>query len=347
MKKIQLTQGQTAEVCGGFALLLHSGLGLADSAWLLQQEAEGNLKEILTGLGQRLDGGSTLSAAMEKCGGFPGYAAALTAIGEKTGHLEQTLQSLADYYTENDRTVRQLKNALVYPCMILLMMLVVIGVLLVKVLPVFDGVYASLGSRLTGISAGLLYLGQGLSRMLPVLLAVLLLVAALVLAVCLWAPAREKALAIWQKQFGDRGISRKFNNARFARGLSMGISSGLPLTDAAVLAEKLLQHAPGAAKRAKICREALEEEGTLSDALQAGQLLPAWATRMVAVGIRGGNADRVLEEVARRMMKEARASLEETAARVEPAMVLVSSVLVGIILLSTMLPLMNIMASIG
>jgi len=347
MKRKQLTQAETAEICSGFSLLLHSGLGLADSAWLLEQEAEGSMKDILTRLGQHLDGGSTLSSAMGVTGGFPGYVVAMTRIGEETGHLEETLGALAEYYTENDRTVRQLKNALTYPCMILLLMLVVIGVLLTKVLPVFDEVYASLGSRLTGISAGLLYLGQLLKATLPVLLAVLALGTILVLAVCLSASLREKAIGAWQKRFGDRGIARKFNNARFARGLAMGLSSGLPLPEAAELAEKLLQHVPGGAKRATLCRNALEQDMALADALQAGDLLPAWAGRMVSAGIRGGNGDQVLEEVARRLLEEARASLEETAARVEPAMVLACSVLVGIILLSTMLPLMNIMASIG
>jgi len=347
MKRKQLTQAQTAEFCSGFALLLHSGLGLGDSAWLLEQETAGSQKEILGRMGRALDAGSTLSDAMEEIDCFPGYVPAMTRIGEQTGRLEQTLQALADYYTENDRTVRQLKNTLAYPSVILLLMLLVIGVLLVKVLPVFDSVYASMGSRLTGLSAGLLYLGQLLKGALPVLLAMLVLGFAGVLAVSLCEFLREKAAGAWQRWFADRGIARKFSNARFAQGLAMGLSSGLPLSQAAELAQMLLQENPGAAKRAAACREALEQELPLSDALQAGDLLPGWASRMVSAGIRGGSGDRVLEEVARRMMEEARASLEETAAKVEPAMVLVCSVLVGIILLSTMLPLMNIMAAIG
>lgn len=347
MKTKQLTQAETAELCSSLALLLHGGLGLADSVWLLQQEAAGTAKALLTRLGEQLDQGSLISVAMEETGGFPAYAAAMIRIGEQTGRLEETLAVLAEYYTENDRTVRQLKNALVYPCMILLLMLLVIGVLLVKVLPVFDGVYASLGSRLTGVSAALLYMGQLLEGALPVLLVVLLLGTLLVAAACLFPAVRDWGAGVWQKRFGDRGICRKFNNARFARGLSMGISSGLPLTEAAELARKLLQEIPGAQARAVACCQALEQNMPLAEALQAGNLLPAWATRMVSAGVRGGNGDRVLEEVARRLMEEARASLEETAAKVEPAMVLICSVLVGVILLSTMLPLMNIMAAIG
>ena len=347
MKTRQLTQAETAQICSSLSLLLHGGLGLSDSVWLLQQEAKGAEKEMLTRMGEELDGGCLLSSAMEKTDSFPDYVSAMTRIGEETGHLEETLAALGEYYGENDRTVRKLKHALAYPCMILVLILVVIGVLLIKVLPVFDAVYASLGSRLTGISGVLLHMGQLLEHLLPVLLAVLVLGAAVIMAACRFPAVREWGTGIWQNRFGDRGICRKFNNARFARGLSMGISSGLPLAEAAALAEQLLQEIPGAARRAAACREALEQNIPLAEALQAGNLLPAWAGRMVSAGVRGGNGDRVLEEVSRRLMEEARNALEETAAKVEPAMVLICSVLVGIILLSAMLPLMNIMAAIG
>lgn len=343
MKQKQLTQAETAEFCTSLALLLHSGLGLADSLWILAREGS----QMQTDLARLLDTGATLSSAMEETGGYPDYAVAMVRIGEETGRLEETLEALGAYYLENTRTARQLKHTLAYPAMILLLMTVVIGVLLTRVLPVFDAVYASLGSRLTGLSGALLQLGDLLRSVLPLLLAVLVAMVAMVLGLCFFAPLREAGLRLWQKWFGDRGIARRFNNARFARGLSMGVSGGLPLAEAAILAEQLVCAVPGAVERAARCRRALEENVPLEEALQTGDLLPVWACRMVCAGVRGGSGDRVLEEVSRRMMEEARASLEDWAAKVEPAMVLLCSVLVGIVLLSAMLPLMNIMASIG
>ena len=63
--------------------------------------------------------------------------------------------------------------------------------------------------------------------------------------------------------------------------------------------------------------------------------------------MRGGNGDRVMTEVADRMMEDAGLALDNAVAKVEPAMVLAASVIVGMILLAVMLPLANIMASIG
>ena len=68
---------------------------------------------------------------------------------------------------------------------------------------------------------------------------------------------------------------------------------------------------------------------------------------MLSLGLREGSGDRVMAEIARRLMEDANEALEETVAKIEPAMVLGASVLVGIILLSVMLPLSGIMAAIG
>lgn len=344
---MNLTNEEISSLCHGLALMLHAGIPLADGAYLMAEEEQGQYKERLTGLGRRLDEGALLSAAMEDLGGFPDHVTGMVQIGERTGGLEEALNSLAAFYEERQRISNRLRSALAYPSLILLLMLAVVGVLLVKVLPVFDEVYASLGSRLTGIAAGLLQLGQLLEAALPVLLVLLILAAAAVLLYARWTPFREKCGAFWQNRFGDRGVSRKFNNARFARALAMGLSSGLPLEEALELSRMLLSDIPGAARRCGICAERLAAGASLSEALGEAELLPASACRMLTVGLKGGNSDRVMEEIADRLMEDAGDALEAAISRVEPAMVLTASVLVGLILLSVMLPLMNIMSAMG
>ena len=75
--------------------------------------------------------------------------------------------------------------------------------------------------------------------------------------------------------------------------------------------------------------------------------LPAAESRMLAIGLRQGSGDKVMDNIADRLMEQAEEALENTVAKIEPAMVLLASALVGMILLSVMLPLMNIMSAIG
>lgn len=347
MTHTQLTQEQIASLCRGFALLLHAGIDTAESTRLLRREDGSNTDRVLTALEAALDRGLPLSEAMAETQSFPAYVQSLTQTGEASGHLEEALSALADYYEERQRTTRLLKNALAYPMLVFLVMLVVIAVLLVKVLPVFDRVYRSLGSRLTGLAGGMLQLGALLRAAMPVLLILLALAAAAIVGVALWAPLRSAVTALFQKHFGDRGVLRSFNNAKYVQALAMGLESGLAPEDSLALAEGTLSQCPAAAVRVAQCREQTAQGASLADVLQTAGILSPAAGRLLAAGERSGNEEKVLRQLSRELMQRAEDHLTRVIARVEPAMVLIASALVGVILLSTMLPLMNILSSIG
>jgi len=347
MRKSTLSNQALGRLCRSLALLLHSGISLADALYLLAKEEKEPLASTLEDMGRQMDNGTPFSDAVESSGMFPLHMKGMLHIGERTGKMEEALQSLADYYDAQHRVGKLLRNALAYPSLILMLMLLVIGVLLIKVLPVFDEVYASLGSRLTGLAAGLLHAGFMLEAALPVLLVILAVIVVAVLLFSLCEPFRKAVTGTFKKHFGDRGLLRKFNNARFAQALSMGLGSGLTLEDALDLSTRLLSDTPGAQTRCAQCGEYLTQGDTLPDALEKTGLLPAASSRMLAVGIRSGSGDLVIAQIARQMDEDAADALEAAVGRIEPAMVLLASVLVGVILLSVMLPLMNILSAIG
>ena len=113
------------------------------------------------------------------------------------------------------------------------------------------------------------------------------------------------------------------------------------------LCAALLRDAPAAAQRCEACAEQLQRGGDLADALRESGMLPPAACRLLTLGLRGGSGDIAMEEISRRLSDEADEALERKVAQVEPTLVLVTSLLVGAILLSVMLPLMNIMSAIG
>ena len=342
-----LSNPELVRVLRGFALLLHSGIGGADSAFLLAAEEVPPLGELLGRLAEALDSGAPLSEAMTRCGGFPESVPAMVRIGEQTGHLEEALNALADFYEQRSRTLRQIRMAAAGPATVFGLMLLVVGVLLVKVLPVFDRVYGSMGLRLTGLAAGLLYGGQLLDRVLPLLFGILLAAGAAAVLLRFSPALRKKLASAWQRRWGDRGIARKFNNARFARALSMGLSGGLPLEACMALAETLLENTPGAADRCAGCARAMAEGESMGTAMERAQLLSPAQSRLLQVGNRSGNADRVMDRIAQTLQEEAEQALEDRISAMEPAMVLISSLLLGLILLSVMLPLANILAVLG
>ena len=348
MKPLELTNLETAGLCRQLALLMHSGVAAGDALNLLAEEEENQkIRALLEGMTAAMDGGAYLSQAFEETGCFTAYVTGLLTVGEQVGRTEETLSTLADYYENRERTTRQLIASLTYPAVLLVLMAVVIVILLSQVLPVFNDIYASLGGRLTGIAGGLLLLGQLIDKAIPVLGALLGIALCAGLAVYCHRGLRAKALAWFNVRWGDKGIFRRMNNARFADALSMGFTSGLMLEDAVDLAALLLSDVPGAKVRCSKCGELLRMGEDLSAALAAGDMMQPSACRLLALGLRSGTGDQVMASIAKRMQEEAAEALESMVSKVEPALVLLTSVLVGVILMSVMLPLMNIMTAIG
>ena len=342
MKRL-ISNDDIASLCLELALLLHAGVSTGDALSLLAKE--GDRRGMLKAMAEQVDSGETLSAALRESGAFPTYVCGLVEVGERTGRTEEALSALSRYYEDRVRLARRGRSALLYPAVMLALMLVVIGVLLVKVLPIFDDVYASLGGRLTGVAAGLLTLGRWLEGAMPVLFAALAAVAALVLLFTVVGPLRRGILSLWHRTRGDKGVSRKLNNARLAQALAMGMASGLPVDEAVELSANLMEG--GAKERCERCRKRLEGGESLGDALKKSGLLPARQSRLLELGQRSGAGDASMEKIARDLSEEGEAALDALVGRVEPALVLVCSVLVGLILLSVMLPLMHIMSAIG
>lgn len=348
MKHKWLSDEYLSSLCMELSLLFHAGINVADGAHLLlEDQTDEDSRGLLQQIAEGLDQNQPLSLAMEQTARFPDYMINMIGVGEQSGRSEESLRALSRYYESRDRLRRRIRGALLYPAVLLILMLVVIVVLLAKVLPVFNDVYVSLGGALTGVAGGLLMLGRVLNDLMPVLC---VLLAAAVLWLALFAGSdtlREKWLSAWHSRRGDRGVARAVSTARFAQALAMGMQSGLPAVESIRMAEHLGADTDSAKLRIHDCLSRLEQGSAFAEALRESGVLPAAECRMLALGIRSGTGDAVIADIARRLEEQSEQEIERRVERVEPTIVIGMSVLVGAILLTVMLPLINIMAAIG
>ena len=345
MKQIKLTNEEIGSLCMSLSHLMHAGIGVGDALLLLSQdEQDAACKKLLEDMAHQADEGISLAAVFQKTGCFPSYVCTLLQVGEHVGKTEETLNSLAHYYREQGQLTRQLRAALLYPAMLLGVLLIVMVILLVWVLPIFNQVYAQLGSRLTGIAGGLLAFGVVLRQILPYLCGLL----AICLIVGVIPPIRKAIFSFWRRHRSDRGVFAAINMARFVQVLSMALSSGMTPQEAVLLASVLSQgEAPAFHNRCDKCVSLLNGGSTLAQALrQSGFLTPA-DCRLLEAGTRSGRSEAVLESIAEDLANKSQERLYGLMSKVEPAMVVVACALIGTVLLSVMLPLMHIMTSIG
>ena len=347
MKKQVMAQAELALLCRELGLLYHAGVEPGSGLLLLAEDCrDKHIKQTLEQIATGLDEGLPLSRALENTGAFPGYMCSLIRIGEETGKMEDALQALAEYYSYQVQLSRRLKAALSYPLVLMLVMLIVIVVLLTRVLPVFDDIYARLGGSMTGIAGALYKAGQALDAAMPLLCGLLAVFLALIAAFTLSESFRGKALAWAQRRWGNRGTLQKLNRSRLAHALNMGISSGLMPEEALDLAADLLKDT-SLGKKCLDCAEMLRDGSPLTAALAGCELMPAAQCRLLDLGVKSGCTENVMQQIAQDSEEDADHALEATLGRIEPAMVLMCSILVGMILLSVMLPLLDIMAAIG
>lgn len=324
------------------ALMLEAGIPLRDGAFLLEEEEQQRgAKPLLHALGEKLEEGSPLSEAMEAAGCFPRYAEKMVRLGEATGRLEETLRGLSDYYEEQDQLEKSVRSAVTYPAVLLALMLAVLVILVVKVLPIFQDVYRQLGVEMSPAAQGLLGAGRLLGQYGWFVLGGLALLAAGVWLFLLLRRGSGRP-SLW----GGWGVGAAVASARFASAMAMGMKSGLELEDALELAESVAG-SQELSEKVEHCRQRLVKGDGFAESLAASEIFSPVDSRMLAVGVQAGAADTVMEKLARRSGEAARERIESAVGRLEPTMVLVMSVLVGLILLAVLLPLLGILATLG
>ena len=336
----QFTHREIADFCREMALMLHAGIGAAEALGLLRDEEKSlRWSGVLSTMADLTDGGAPFSEAIKESNSFPAYMVGLIDVGERTGNLEEALTSLANYYDERERMNQRIRSALLYPSALFLLMMVVIVVLLTQVLPMFRSVY--------GVAGALLQVGLVLNKIMPVLCVVLGILLAFLLVFSVSGTFREWVLRIWRTRAGDRGAMRAMNDACFAQAVAMGLSSGLTAEDTMELAAQVLSDIPAAQRRCLQCKQALEQGENLADALGTADIFPPAARRLLGLATQSGSGDTTMHEIATRLSEDADLALSKKVARIEPALVLICSILVGAVLLSVMLPLIDIMEMIG
>ncbi len=347
-KHIQLDDESIGDLFKQLSLLMHSEILLSDSLRIISEKETGNeIKDLLVHLADETDSGVRLSEALDETNLFPSYIIGFLSTGEITGKLEETLNSMANYYHSKHKRKKRLTDALTYPCILLLLMIVIIVVLLTQVLPIFNDVYDSLGGGLSGIAYRLISFGNSLNAALPyigLVTGILLIAAAVIFMI---QPLKKIFSGFFIKIFGDRGIYRKMNNASFIQALSVAFSSGLSMEESVELASQIFKDNSNANKRAEKCISLVENGEDLDEALKASQFLSASAAYMLKLSLRAGNGDETISEISDQISEDAEESINELISKIEPTLVILTSIITGTILLTVMLPLINIMKTIG
>lgn len=342
-----LTNAELATFCGQLAMILRSGISSLEGLSIMVDDTpEGEGKKLLQDMLSSMENGCSFYEAVDAVGCFPVYMRSMVQLGDQSGRLDDVMTSLASYYRREDNLAKSIKSAVTYPLVMLGMMVVVMLVLIVKVLPVFNQVFQQLGTGLTGVSGAVLRMGNTMSSYSVVFV----IVTAVVAAICLYFFCTQKGRARikgFSTRFaGTRKLSEMIACGRFASGMSLSLSSGLNIDESLDTVSRLVEH-PVVGQKVQQIRQAVAEGGSLSDAISETALFTGAYARMINIAVKAGSVDDVMRQIAEQYDEEIEQRMAGVIAKVEPTLVAILSVAVGMILLSVMLPLMGIMSNIG
>ena len=340
-----VSAAELSSFCSQTALILSSGLPLHDGMETLATAAQGTEYADLYGAAsQHMNETGSLYQALKQDARWPDYLVEMVGIGEQTGQLEAVMSGLSEYYGREDRIRGSVVNAVTYPLVLGVMLVLIIVVMLWKVLPVLRRVLNSMGLEMTASGSAMMNLGATVGWGVLALVGVSVL-AAVVCAALMRTSARPTVLAVLRRLFPPiRRLSMKLSSSRVASVLAMMLSSGFPTVEALRLLPAVLTD-DEAGERVKGMRDELEDGAAFADAVEHSRLFEGLHNRMIRMSVAAGREDQVMKNIAAIYEEQVEADITRLVGIIEPTLIALLSVVIGAILLSVMLPMAGILSS--
>jgi type IV pilus assembly protein PilC len=332
-----------------FATMIDAGLPLVQCLQILgDQQDNPTFKHVIQTVRSDVEQGSTFAEALGKHEKpFDALYVNLVHAGEVGGILDTILTRLAVYLEKADALARKVKGAMVYPTSVLVVAILVVVVMLVKVIPTFEKMFADFGGELPAPTQMVITISEWLQNWL------LFASVAVVLIFAAYKTARKRSLkfrrmtdAFYLKTPVFGSLLRKVAVARFSRTLGTMIASGVPILDGLdivsrtagnVVVEEALNDVKAAISEGKTIAEPLAESG----------VFPGMVVQMIAVGEETGAMESMLSKIADFYDDEVDAAVDALTAMLEPAMMVVLGGTVGGLLVAMYLPIFKIAETIG
>jgi len=319
------------------ALLLEAGTDIVTSLDLLQNQIDNQtLKRTIGEVSSDIRGGSSLSVAMSKHPrAFSSMYHRAIAAGEQGGNLEVVLRQMAEYIEKEVSTQKQIKGALTYPIIVVLIAIGVVAILVTKVFPAFTSLYAQVGVKLPLATRILIGLTDWFNNYGLYLLFVILIAVAAVY-VYIRTPAGKYR---WHKMMLSWPVVGRIVHlgelSRSCRTMAMLVRVGLPLPEILTMTMHSSSNKFVVENLTGVREDLIKGEGLSQPMAQRPFFLPLM-TQMVKIGEESGNLENTLATVAENFEVEAGDKTKSAVALIQPLLTIIIGLVVGFVVLAMM-----------
>ncbi|MHC8322770.1 type II secretion system inner membrane protein GspF [Pseudomonas sp. GB2N2] len=339
----RLSAAELALLTLQLSTLVQAGLPLEEALEAVsKQSAKRKVAGLLSAVRSRVMEGHALSTALGLFPkAFPELFRATVAAGERSGHLGQVLEQLAAYTQTRQASRQKIQMALVYPLILMLASVAIVGFLLGYVVPDVVKIFIDSDQPLPWLTQALIALSEGLRSHFLWLTGVLATVIGLFrwsLRQPLWR-LRWHRLALNLPVAGE--VLRAMEAARFASTLAILGKSAVPLVDALEIAAAVIGNLTIRGRMVDVARS-VREGGTLTRGLELSGDIPPMMLHMIASGERAGELDRMLVRAAEQQENSLAARIALVVSLFEPAMLVLMGGVVLLIVMAILLPILSL-----
>lgn len=331
-----------------FSTMINAGLPLVQALTILSEQTESKpLAEVTKKVVFDVESGHTVADALSKHPkAFTNLYVNMVAAGEAGGILDTILLRLAGFLEKNDKLVRKVKGAMIYPTMIFSVAFLAIIVLLIVVIPVFQTMFASVGVPLPLATRVVIALSVGLKTYWWMVLSGVV-VGTFIFRRYYATPSGKyniDRIMLYIPILGD--VLRKSSVSRFTRTLGTLISSGVSILDGLEITAKT---AGNRVVQTAILESRASIAGgeTIAGPLRKSGVFPPMVISMIAVGEQTGGLDEMLSKIADFYDDEVDAAVSNLLAMLEPIMIVFLGVVVGGMIVAMYLPIFDIMDAVS
>jgi len=330
------------------ALLLESGTDIVTSLDLLQNQiANQTLKRIIGEVSSDIRSGSSLSVALSKHPrAFSSMYHRAIAAGEQGGNLEVVLRQMAEYIEKGVGTQKQIKSALTYPVMVVIIAIVVVAIMVTKVFPAFTTLYAQVGVKLPLPTRMLIGLTDWANHYGLYLLLVILIAAAAVY-IYIRTPAGKYRLDKMMLTVPVIGrIVHLGELSRSCRTMALLVRVGLPLPEVLAMTMHSSTNKFVVENLTGVQQDLIRGEGLSKPMAKRKFFLPLM-TQMVKIGEESGNLENTLVTVAENFEVEGSDKTKSAMAMIQPAITVVLGLVVGFVVLAMFSAMYSLYGQLG
>jgi len=323
------------------ATLIGAGIPISQSMHILEEQTENKrLKRAVTEITSDIEGGLSLSTAMEKQKNIfsPLYASMIKA-GEVGGILDQTLEKVADEIEKEHELVAKIRGAMAYPSVILLAMLGVVIYMITNIVPQIGKVFTEMGGQLPATTRFLMATSRIVSSYGIFIffgLVALFIFARRMIKTKPDVRYRWHQFLLKIPVIGK--LMKKLNIARFTRTLGSLMSSGVTVLEAMEVSSDAIQNEVFK-REIKQAAEKVKNGSELAEPLKNSRVFPIIVPQMISVGEETGTMDAILKKLAEFYEKEADNTVKNLSSLLEPIMMIIIGLGVGFIVISIITPI--------